>query len=151
MSNTRIFKQTLPQSNKGSSAFQAVRRRVMRVSAFALLAASASLMWTSASAADSTSEIAARYQSEAAACHNGTSNQDRATCLREAGAARAEARNGKMNQRGNDYQQNATKRCDALPTGQRDDCMRMHSGEGTSSGSVGGGGIIREIVTPITK
>lgn len=121
----------------------------MRMTAFALLAASASFMSANASAADSSSDIASRYRAEAAACSNGTSNQDRATCLQEAGAARSAAKNGQMNQREHDYRQNALKRCDAVPAGQRDECIRMRSGEGTSSGSVGSGGIIREIVTPV--
>ena len=54
------------------------------------------------------------FQRERAACLNGLSHQDRTTCLKEASAAYQEARRGQMD-----------------------------NGEGVTSGSVNGGGIIR--------
>ena len=74
------------------------------------------------------------------------SGDERKTCLREAGAARFEAkRNGLAD--GGEYEKNLTARCNYLPAGDRDDCMRRMRGEGTVTGSVEGGGIYRELRT----
>lgn len=81
-------------------------------------------------------------------CMDGKTNQDRATCLREAGAAKQEANRGNLRDTG-DYNKNASKRCDTLPPDQKADCERRSMGEGSVSGSVGGGGVVRELVTPI--
>ena len=65
---------------------------------WALLIVAAALGSTFASsAADKTgaagaADAQARYQQDRAACMSGQSNQDHATCLREAGAALAQAR-----------------------------------------------------------
>jgi hypothetical protein len=81
-------------------------------------------------------------------CMDGKTNQDRATCLREAGAAKQEAGRGNLRDTG-DYSKNASKRCDTLPPDQKADCERRSMGEGSVSGSVGSGGVVRELVTPI--
>ena len=124
----------------------------MKTSAMALIAIGAFLCASSASAAERGNAGAqARYQQDRAACMNGTSNQDRATCLREAGAALQESRNSRLENGAGAYDENRYLRCDPLPAGQREDCVRRMSGEGTVSGSVEGGGIYRELVTPVTK
>jgi len=87
------------------------------------------------------------YQQERAACLNGQSQQDQATCLKEAGAARGEAKRGNLNDGATSYQQNAQMRCNALPPADYDDCIRRAQGQGTVSGSVGGGGVVKETVT----
>ena len=92
-----------------------------------------------------------RYQQDRAACMSSASNQDRATCLREAGAARQEAKNGRLDNGTAATEQNRFRRCDPLPPGDREDCVRRMNGEGTVSGSVEGGGIYRELVTPVIK
>jgi len=82
------------------------------------------------------------------------SRQDPAACRREAGAAREEARRGGLTApaEGN-AGANAMARCQLQPAADRADCeARVHgSGAGTTTteGSVMGGGIIRETVTPI--
>ena len=81
-------------------------------------------------------------------CMDGKTNQDRATCLREAGAAKQEAQRGNLRDSG-DYGSNASKRCDTLPADQKADCERRSMGEGSVSGSVGSGGVVRELVTPV--
>lgn len=118
---------------------------------FALLAASTLLCANAALAAGGSNspDAATRYQTERAACFNGQSNQDRATCLREAGAARGESRRGNLNDGRASYQQNALTRCKALPPDDRQACERRIQGEGAATGSVGGGGIYREIATPV--
>jgi hypothetical protein len=81
-------------------------------------------------------------------CLAGTSNQDRATCLREAGAALAAAqRAGPDAESDATYERNARKRCERLPDSERRDCMARMDGQGTTSGSAAAGGIYRELVT----
>ena len=80
-------------------------------------------------------------------CKSGRSNQDLATCMREAGAALAEAKRGGLGDGTAPYAANQTLRCDPLPEDQRKDCIARMQGQGTTSGSVAGGGIYRELVT----
>jgi hypothetical protein len=94
-------------------------------------------------------DIDAAYKRERASCMDGTSNEDRATCLREAGAARDAARRGQLSDDTAAQQQNAVARCNGLPQSDRVDCVRRVQGDGTASGSVGGGGIFRETVTTV--
>ena len=90
----------------------------------------------------------AKYQRERTACMNGqTTNEDRATCLKEAGAALAEARKGNLTSGDGQLRKNANERCKVLTGDERADCIARMSGEGTVSGSVGGGGVLREKVT----
>lgn len=102
-----------------------------------------------AAAGGGQSEAQARYQQERAACISGQSNQDRATCLREAGAALQEAKRGRLGDTPSAYEQNQVARCDRLAGGDREDCLRRMKGEGTVSGSVEGGGIYRELRTTV--
>jgi hypothetical protein len=78
-------------------------------------------------------------------------SQDRSACLREEAAARAELKKGTLDAAGNSgsYEINALARCGALPAADRGDCERRVRGEGTTSGSVPGGGVYRELVTPV--
>lgn len=123
------------------------RRAAMPLMILTLAAALAS---AGALAADpGANEAQTRYQQERAACLGGDSGQDRETCLREAGAALAAARQGTLAPESEpmNYARNASKRCDPLPDEEREACeARMH-GLGTTSGSVAGGGILRELVT----
>ena len=75
--------------------------------------------------------------------------QDLDSCLKEAGAARAEARHGLLDDGPALYQQNALRRCDSLPSDLRLDCQARMQGQGLASGSVDGGGIYRELQTTI--
>lgn len=87
---------------------------------------------------------------EAARCDG--VQQDKAACQREAGAARQEAARGGLTSGGlSGNQANALARCQQLPAADRADCeVRVRGGEGSSSsGSVMGGGVIRETVTPV--
>jgi hypothetical protein len=102
-----------------------------------------------AAAGGNVSEAQARYQQDRAACISGQSYQDRATCLREAGAALQAAKRGRLGDSQGSYEQNQLARCDRLPAGDREDCVRRMHGEGTVSGSVEGGGIYRELRTTV--
>ena len=97
------------------------------------------------------SEIQSRYLQERARCLDGTSNQDRATCLKEAGAARNEARKGQLNDGDTKYRRNSKVRCQALTGDEARDCLARMDGKGTTSGSAESGGILRETVTRETK
>lgn len=90
----------------------------------------------------------ATIQKERADCMTGNSQQDQATCMREAGAAKQESQRGNLRDSG-DYQANASKRCATLPAADKADCERRANGEGSVSGSVGSGGVVRELVTPV--
>lgn len=92
-----------------------------------------------------------QYQMDVQRCNSGDTNQDRATCLREAGAARQESQRNRLDdkQEGR-YQDNAMMRCKNLPAMQQQDCItQMTSGNTTTRGSVGGGGVLRETVIQV--
>ena len=96
------------------------------------------------------SEAQQRYQKERAHCLSGQSHQDQATCLREASAALQEARRNRLDSgAGSNLQANATARCNAQPATDRDACVQRIMGAGSARGSVEGGGLIREAVTPV--
>jgi len=117
----------------------------------ALGAAGVLLSATVAVAADrgNLSDAQRAYQRDRAACMSGQTSQDRATCLREASAALQEARRGNLNDGQAQFERNRLLRCEKQPPEDRQDCVRRMSGEGVTSGSVEGGGILRELVTPV--
>lgn len=89
-----------------------------------------------------------QYDKERAVCMSGRSNQDRATCLKEVGAARDAARRGQLiDADGASYKKNALDRCKALAGDDAHDCVTRMNGGGTASGSVEAGGLYRESVT----
>jgi hypothetical protein len=118
----------------------------LRLSTLALLAS----LGFGAQAGPAAAGTASTYEQEVARCNSGLSQQDRATCLKEARNAHAEALRGRLDdhQRGT-YDNTAVARCDRLPPADKTDCIdRMH-GKGTASGSVEAGGIYRETVTVV--
>ncbi|MGV8891470.1 MAG: hypothetical protein ACOH2K_00680 [Burkholderiaceae bacterium] len=134
-----------------SSAPTNINRKAIRLSALAMFALGSAFATTAAMAASNASDANARYQAERAMCNSGQSYQDRATCLREAGAALQESKKGRLGSgKGTDgmYKQNALIRCNALPADDREACQRRIEGEGTTSGSVRSGGVLRELVVP---
>lgn len=90
-----------------------------------------------------------RYVEERAACMN-LQGDDRKTCLREAGAAQVEARRGQLTDAQAAYEQNKLARCAYHKNADdRSYCERRMRGEGTTSGSVEGGGILRELTVTV--
>ena len=91
----------------------------------------------------------ALYVKERAACLDGTSQQERAACLKEAGAALAEAKRSRLGngEGARALRSNAVQRCDAVRAEDRDSCRRMALGEGTVSGTAAAGGVVKELVT----
>lgn len=113
------------------------------VSAAAALSAASAM----AAAHGPATEVQEHYAQERAKCLNGTSNEDRATCLKEAGAAREAAMQGKLDEGDTRYRHNAMDRCKALSGADAKDCRARMNGAGTTSGSAESGGIYRETVT----
>lgn len=93
--------------------------------------------------------LEATYQQERQKCLSGRSHQDRATCLQEAGAALAEARRGRLDNGVSEREmaENRLARCKVQPPAERAACERLARGEGSVSGSVEGGAVIKELVT----
>lgn len=91
------------------------------------------------------------YQRDRAACISGQTSQNRATCLREAGAAHQESKRGRLDDGQAQFEHNRLLRCERQPLEDRQDCVRRMNGEGFTSGSVEGGGIYRELVTPAVQ
>lgn len=121
---------------------------LQRFSAFALVFAIAPACW--AAGHKGSSEAQRRYQQERAYCMSGQSQQDRSTCLKEAGAAYDEARRGRPDNSGaSNLSQNAIERCNAQPAADREACVQRIVGAGAAQGSVRGGGIVREAETPL--
>jgi hypothetical protein len=120
------------------------------LSATALFAGSGFIVFGAQTASAQAPGSDARMQKERATCDG--VQQDRAACLREAGAARQEAgRSGLTSPSPAREQVNALARCSELPAVEQPDCeARIKGGARTTTeGSVMGGGVIRETVTPL--
>ena len=87
-----------------------------------LLAASSGMAAQAVTKAD-LAQAQARYQQQRALCLSGQSQQDRSTCLKEAGAALASARCGGLDGDPASYTDNQRQRCDRLSGDEQLDCM----------------------------
>lgn len=111
----------------------------------ALLALSSAAQ--AAPAAKNVDPLRLQYERERADCMTGKTNQPRNVCLREAGAAYAQARQGKLVSRSDSSDQwtaNALKRCEAQRGEDRTLCERRVR-EGEVVGSVEAGGQIKSL------
>lgn len=87
------------------------------------------------------------YQQEVQACLSGKTQQDQATCLREARNANADKRRGLLGTEGT-LEANAMARCHVFKAGEeKAACEARVMGMGNTSGSVAGGGLLREVET----
>ncbi|MFP8777096.1 hypothetical protein [Hydrogenophaga sp. RWCD_12] len=96
--------------------------------------------------------INAQYQTDRSTCMGKQDTDARQSCLREAGAARQEALQGKAgdNTTSTDWRRNALARCGVhKDAADRATCERLVNGDGQARGSVDGGGVIREITTEV--
>lgn len=121
----------------------------MRVTRHLVVASLASLSLFSAAAAAADgpgkdTSAKTQYDAERARCVTGTTGQDQASCLRSAAAAYDAIRQGRMSDANTTYRENAMSRCRSLPPADQADCESRVDGEGASSGSVKGGGIVTE-------
>jgi hypothetical protein len=130
---------------KTHSVYRSRSMQLLSLSAMAWACAPTLAQGVSASA-----DAGAVYQRERAACLSIQSAEDRATCLREAAAAQAQRRKGVAPDDDAAFERNAQQRCDRLPGDDRKACVARMQGQGSTSGSVSGGGILREqvIVVP---
>ena len=87
------------------------------------------------------------YQRESAACTSIRSFDDRANCLSEASTRYAATQPTPATEHPDILKRNALVRCEPLPESERKDCVARMQGQGTTQGSVAGGGIYRELVT----
>ncbi|MEW6690156.1 MAG: hypothetical protein AB1452_13820 [Pseudomonadota bacterium] len=95
------------------------------------------------------SAIHQRFLEERAGCES-LSGDDRTTCRREAGAAQIEARRGTLSDEGGDFERNRLARCEFHQRAdEREYCLRRMRGEGTVTGSVEGGGLLRELTVTV--
>lgn len=72
---------------------------------------------------------------------------ERANCLSEASTAYQASLPPEVDTDPGRYARNALARCQPLTADDRQDCLARMAGQGTTSGSVSGGGIYRELVT----
>jgi hypothetical protein len=127
-----------------------LRARISLAGLSLLCAAGAALAQVPITAAGTTGiDASGNTQQERAACMSGRTQQDQATCLREANNAAAEKRAGKLDNNGAQFEANARARCEALAGEERSACEARVMGYGNTSGSVAGGGVIREVETVV--
>lgn len=130
----------------------------MKKSAFFAPALTALLLASTMGASAQTSAPAdaqARYAQEREKCQTNNTQDSLATCLREANNALDASKKGQLSTPGAQAPQNATERCDAFQSAQEQaECTRRIR-SAPASGSVSGGGVLRESVTttvvPATK
>ncbi|RZJ27047.1 MAG: hypothetical protein EOO54_00620 [Haliea sp.] len=115
-----------------------------------LMATGAAVAQTPITATGTTGiDASGNAQKEREACMTGRTQQDQATCLREANNAAAEKRSGKLDNAGGQFEANARQRCEALSGEDRTACEARVMGYGNTQGSVAGGGVIREVETVV--
>lgn len=119
------------------------RLHPVRHAALAALAA-AGLLLVAETVAEPSAEQREHHR---AACLLTRPNADVEACVEEAMAARAAARQGELREEDADpYRHNALQRCRALPVAEQPACEARIRGQGSTSGSVEEGGILRELV-----
>jgi len=91
-------------------------------------------------------EINAKFEQDKANCVSAKVGTERTVCLKQATRARDSARNAPIYDDAT-YRHNKFDRCRVLSGDEARDCFARMKGEGTTSGSVEGGGIYREKVT----
>ncbi|MBW0169196.1 MAG: hypothetical protein ACT6SF_14895 [Hydrogenophaga sp.] len=135
--------------NPSHSPIHLSTQRVSRAClAFAAGVVLAAPVWAAGATAAKAPADAA-YHRDRAACQAMASAPDRTHCLRDVAAARqqAQSKGAAPSPSPQELERNAVQRCQAQPPEQQAICERMARGEGSVSGSVQGGGVIRELVT----
>lgn len=95
-------------------------------------------------------ELMVRYQQDLAECEAQQATQDLAACRLEARNALAEAkRNLLSDTTANLFEKNQFKRCRVFKGEDREACEARVRGDGSSTGSVQSGGILREVTRPV--
>ena len=116
----------------------------------ALLCASFCLHAQAQTPAQPQDELTVRYQQDLTECEAQKATQDLAACRLEARNALAEAkRNLLSDTTANLFEKNQFKRCRVFKGEDREACEARVRNEGSSTGSVQSGGILREVVRPV--
>jgi hypothetical protein len=89
------------------------------------------------------------YQSEVQACKTGKTAEDQATCMKEARNAQADKKRGVLDNSSTQYEANARARCNVLSGEDKAACDARMMGYGSVSGTVAGGGLLREVETVV--
>lgn len=89
------------------------------------------------------------YQQELAWCKANTQGEALVSCLRSSAASQAERRRGTPDNNGTDYKANARLRCAVLTGEDRAACEARVAGLGDATGSVRGGGVLRQVETVV--
>lgn len=105
----------------------------------------ASLLAVTAATAQVGIDASGDYQKEVLACNQGKTQQDKATCLTEARSAHAVPKQSLTTGAQADLQANALQRCNALTGDDKLACRARIEGQGKTTGSVAGGGVLREM------
>lgn len=98
-------------------------------------------------AAQNRSERQSRFEADRQVCLSGKSSQDFDACMKEARAALQERPGSTPKVSPEQLQRNSALRCEALAGEDRVACLARMQGKGTVSGSVAGGGLLRELTT----
>ena len=95
-------------------------------------------------------ELQVRYQQDLVECEAQPTTHDLAACRLEARNALAEARRQLLSDTtANLFEKNQFKRCRVFKGDDREACEARVRDEGSSTGSVQSGGILREVVRPV--
>ncbi|MDB5885652.1 MAG: hypothetical protein JWR74_1823 [Polaromonas sp.] len=120
------------------------------VALLAISAATAQIASAQIAAGTTGIDATGNARSEMAACHNGTTQQARETCMTEVRNANGEKRAGSLTG-GSDFSANALKRCDVFPeASDQAACRARIMGESEAKGGVAAGGVIRETETVVS-
>ena len=133
---------SLDVSRKGLVSFSAA-------ALFAITAAAAQVAGGNAAPVGAPLDDSGSYASEVRACNEGMTAEDQATCLQEARNAQAARKTGDLEIGGQNYAANARARCNVLSGEDKAACEARMMGYGTVSGSVAGGGVLREVETVV--
>jgi hypothetical protein len=126
------------------------RRSLLSFGAASLLAVTAATAQVAGRVPGATGiDASGDYRAEVQACQTGRTHQDRETCLTEARNAQAARQKGALRNSGEDYQANAKARCEPLAGEDKAACEARVMGYGNTSGSVAGGGVLREVETVV--
>ena len=119
------------------------------VTLLAITAATAQIAYGQIAAGTTGIDATGNARSEMAACHNGTTQQARETCMTEVRNANGEKRAGSL-AAGTDFSANALKRCNVFkePANQAA-CRERIRGEGNATGGVAAGGVMRQSETAV--
>lgn len=125
------------------------RKGVLSFAGVSLLAMTAATAQVAGTAGDTGIDASGNYRSEVQACMNGQTQEARDTCLREARNARADKQQRNLDSAGHDLGANALARCEPLTGEDKAACQARVMGYGETSGSVAGGGVLRQVETVV--